>query len=116
MIDPFGREISYFRVSVTDRCDFRCVYCMAEHMTFLPRAELLTLEELERLCATFIRKGVRRLRITGGEPLVRRNVMWLFDRLGTRLASGLDELTLTTNGSQLSRYANASVCRGRRSA
>ena len=105
MIDPFGREISYLRVSVTDRCDFRCVYCMAEHMTFLPRAELLTLEELERLCGAFIRKGVRRLRITGGEPLVRRNVMWLFERLGTRLGNGLDELTLTTNGSQLARFA-----------
>ena len=105
MIDPFSREISYLRVSVTDRCDFRCVYCMAEHMTFLPRAELLTLEELERLCSAFIRKGVRRLRITGGEPLVRRNVMWLFERLGARLGLGLDELTLTTNGSQLTRFA-----------
>jgi cyclic pyranopterin phosphate synthase len=105
MIDPFGREISYLRVSVTDRCDFRCVYCMAEHMTFLPRPELLTLEELDRLCGVFIRKGVRRLRITGGEPLVRRNVMWLFDRLGARLGHGLDELTLTTNGSQLARFA-----------
>jgi cyclic pyranopterin phosphate synthase len=106
MNDPFGREISYLRVSVTDRCDFRCVYCMAEHMTFLPRAELLTLEELERLCTAFIGKGVKRLRITGGEPLVRRNVMWVFNRLGTRLGNGLDELTITTNGSQLSRYAN----------
>jgi cyclic pyranopterin phosphate synthase len=105
MIDPFGREISYLRVSVTDRCDFRCVYCMSEHMTFLPRAELLTLEELERLCAAFIRKGVKRLRITGGEPLVRRNVMWLLERLGGRLGDGLDELTLTTNGSQLARFA-----------
>jgi cyclic pyranopterin phosphate synthase len=107
MIDPFGRSISYLRVSVTDRCDFRCVYCMAEHMTFLPRAELLSLEEIDVLCARFIDLGVRRLRITGGEPLVRRNVMSLFERLGARLgpASGLDELTLTTNGSQLSRYA-----------
>jgi cyclic pyranopterin phosphate synthase len=105
MIDSFGREISYLRVSVTDRCDFRCVYCMAEHMRFLPRAELLTLEELDRLCGAFIRKGVRRLRITGGEPLVRRNVMWLFERLGARIGHGLDELTLTTNGSQLSRFA-----------
>jgi GTP 3',8-cyclase len=105
MIDRFGREISYLRVSVTDRCDFRCVYCMSEHMTFLPRAELLTLEELERLCAAFIRKGVKRLRITGGEPLVRRNVMWLLERLGARLGFGLDELTLTTNGSQLARFA-----------
>jgi len=107
MRDRFGREISYLRVSVTDRCDFRCVYCMTEHMDFLPRAELLTLEELERLCAAFIRKGVRRLRITGGEPLVRRNVMWLFDRLGARIGDGLGELTLTTNGSQLGRFAAA---------
>ena len=105
MIDPFGREISYLRVSVTDRCDFRCVYCMAEHMTFLPRTDLLTLEELDRLCGAFIGKGVRRLRITGGEPLVRRNVMWLFERLGARIGHGLDELTLTTNGSQLCRFA-----------
>ena len=105
MRDPFGREISYLRVSVTDRCDFRCVYCMSEHMDFLPRAELLTLEELERLCAAFIRKGVTRLRITGGEPLVRRNVMWLFERLGARIGNALDELTLTTNGSQLARFA-----------
>jgi cyclic pyranopterin phosphate synthase len=106
MIDPFGRRISYLRVSVTDRCDFRCVYCMAEHMEFLPRAELLSLEELVRLCNAFIAKGVTRLRITGGEPLVRRNVMWLFERLGRRLANGLDELTLTTNGSQLARFAD----------
>ncbi|HEY4113806.1 MAG TPA: GTP 3',8-cyclase MoaA [Rhizomicrobium sp.] len=112
MIDPFGREISYLRVSVTDRCDFRCVYCMAEHMNFLPRAELLTLEELERLCSAFIRKGVRRLRITGGEPLVRRNVMQLFERLGSRVGNGLDELTLTTNGSQLSRFASGLYAAG----
>ncbi|HEY1708216.1 MAG TPA: GTP 3',8-cyclase MoaA [Rhizomicrobium sp.] len=106
MIDPFGRSISYLRVSVTDRCDFRCVYCMAEHMTFLPKAELLTLEEMERLCAAFIAKGVERIRITGGEPLVRKNVMSLFDRLGARLGKeGFTELTLTTNGSQLARYA-----------
>src|SRR4051812_18272373 len=105
MIDPFGRKISYLRMSVTDRCDFRCVYCMTEHMTFLPRAELLSLEETERLCGAFIRKGVKRLRITGGEPLVRRNVMWLFERLGARIGDGLDELTLTTNGSQLARFA-----------
>jgi cyclic pyranopterin phosphate synthase len=105
MIDPFGRKISYLRMSVTDRCDFRCVYCMTEHMTFLPRAELLSLEETERLCGAFIRKGVKRLRITGGEPLVRRNVMWLFEQLGERLGSSLDELTLTTNGSQLARFA-----------
>jgi len=108
MIDPFGRHITYLRVSVTDRCDFRCVYCMAEHMTFLPKNELLTLEELERLCAVFIRQGVKRIRITGGEPLVRRNVISLFEGLGGRLGSGgLDELTLTTNGSQLARYAEA---------
>jgi cyclic pyranopterin phosphate synthase len=106
MIDPFGRAISYLRVSVTDRCDFRCVYCMAENMTFLPKAELLTLGELDRLCSAFIRHGVRKLRLTGGEPLVRRNVLWLFRRLGRHLESGaLDEVTLTTNGSQLSRFA-----------
>jgi cyclic pyranopterin phosphate synthase len=106
MIDPFGRDISYLRVSVTDRCDFRCVYCMAEHMTFLPKAELLTLEETERLCAAFIAKGVERIRITGGEPLVRKNVIWLFQRLGERIGKGgFKELTLTTNGSQLARYA-----------
>jgi cyclic pyranopterin phosphate synthase len=105
MIDPFGRPISYLRVSVTDRCDFRCVYCMSEHMTFLPRSDLLTLEELERLCAAFIAKGVERIRITGGEPLVRRNVISLFRQLGSRLGHGLKELTLTTNGSQLARFA-----------
>ena len=106
MIDPFGRHITYLRVSVTDRCDFRCVYCMSEHTTFLPKAEMLTLEELERVSAAFIRKGVMRIRITGGEPLVRRNVMHLFEGLGRRLEDGsLKELTLTTNGSQLSRFA-----------
>jgi len=106
MIDPFGRHITYLRVSVTDRCDFRCVYCMTEHMTFLPKPELLTLEELERLSAAFIAKGVDRIRITGGEPLVRRNVMSLIEGLGGRIgAGGLRELTLTTNGSQLSRFA-----------
>jgi GTP 3',8-cyclase len=87
MIDPFGRHITYLRLSVTDRCDFRCVYCMSEHMTFLPKADLLTLEELERLCAAFIAKGVEKLRITGGEPLVRKDVMRLIDRLGARLGS-----------------------------
>jgi cyclic pyranopterin phosphate synthase len=112
MLDRFGRKITYLRVSVTDRCDFRCVYCMAEHMTFLPREELLTLEELDRLCGAFIRKGVRRLRITGGEPLVRRNVMWLFERLGERIGDDLDELTLTTNGSQLARFAPALFAAG----
>jgi cyclic pyranopterin phosphate synthase len=108
MIDPFGRHITYLRVSVTDRCDFRCVYCMAEHPAFLPKSELLSLEEIERLCAAFIRKGVERIRITGGEPLVRRDVMKLFEGLGARLrADGLKELTLTTNGSQLTRFAQA---------
>src|SRR5262244_1353510 len=106
MIDPFGRTITYLRVSVTDRCDFRCVYCMAEEMTFLPKAELLTLEELDRACSAFIRLGVKKLRLTGGEPLVRRNIMSLFRSLGRHLKTGaLDELTLTTNGSQLARYA-----------
>ncbi len=105
MQDSFGRTITYLRVSVTDRCDFRCVYCMSEHMTFLPKAEMLSLEELERLCGVFIDKGVERLRITGGEPLVRKNVMTLFERLGARLGKDLKELTLTTNGSQLPHYA-----------
>jgi cyclic pyranopterin phosphate synthase len=106
MIDPFGRAITYLRVSVTDRCDFRCVYCMAEDMTFLPKRDLLTLEELDRLCSAFIGKGVRKIRITGGEPLVRRNIISLFQSLGRHLRSGaLDELTLTTNGSQLERFA-----------
>jgi cyclic pyranopterin phosphate synthase len=106
MIDPFGRAITYLRVSVTDRCDFRCVYCMSEDMTFLPKAEVLSLEELERLCGAFVRQGVRKLRLTGGEPLVRRNIMNLFRGLSRHLESGaLDELTLTTNGSQLTRYA-----------
>ena len=106
MIDPFGRHITYLRVSVTDRCDFRCVYCMPEHMTFLPKADVLSLEETERLCAAFIRKGVERIRLTGGEPLVRRNVMMLIENLGSRIGDGcLKELTLTTNGSQLSRFA-----------
>ena len=106
MIDPFGRAISYLRVSVTDRCDFRCTYCMAENMTFLPKKDLLTLEELDRLCSVFIEKGVRKLRLTGGEPLVRKNVMHLVRELSRHLKSGaLDELTLTTNGSQLARFA-----------
>src|SRR5260221_3171987 len=107
MIDPFGRTISYLRVSVTDRCDFRCVYCMAEEMTFLRKVELLSLEELDRVCSAFIRLGVRKLRLTGGEPLVRRDIMTLFRALGRHIESGtLDELTLTTNGSQLARYAD----------
>src|SRR5437773_4080796 len=106
LVDPFGRAITYLRVSVTDRCDFRCLYCMAENMTFLPKADLLTLEELDRLCTAFVSKGVRKLRLTGGEPLVRKGIMTLFASLSRHLASGaLDELTLTTNGSQLPKYA-----------
>ena len=106
VIDPFGRHITYLRVSVTDRCDFRCVYCMAEDMAFLPKADVLTLEELDRAASAFVRMGVRKLRLTGGEPLVRRNVMSLIRGLGRHLTTGdLDDLTLTTNGSQLSRYA-----------
>jgi cyclic pyranopterin phosphate synthase len=107
LIDPFARPITYLRVSVTDRCDLRCVYCMAEDMTFLPKPEILSLEELETLCGAFIDAGVRKLRITGGEPLVRRNVLSLFQSLGARLGHGLDELTLTTNGTQLARHAEA---------
>lgn len=105
LIDPFARPITYLRVSVTDRCDFRCTYCMAEHMQFLPKADLLTLEELDRLCSAFVGLGVRKLRLTGGEPLVRREVMTLIRRLSRHLGAGLDELTLTTNGSQLARFA-----------
>ena len=106
MIDPFGRTISYLRVSVTDRCDFRCTYCMSENMTFLPKKDLLTIEELERLCTVFINLGVKKLRLTGGEPLVRKNIMDLIASLSRHLISGkLEELTLTTNGSQLSKYA-----------
>ncbi|MBC8129190.1 MAG: radical SAM protein, partial [Rhizobiaceae bacterium] len=106
MIDPFGRAITYLRVSVTDRCDFRCVYCMAEDMTFLPKRDLLSLEELDRLASAFVAKGVKRLRLTGGEPLVRKNIMHLIRSLSRHLATGaLDELTLTTNGSQLQRFA-----------
>src|SRR5215469_14534240 len=106
MVDRFGRRITYLRVSVTDRCDFRCVYCMAEDMTFLPRKDLLTLEEIDRLASAFIARGARKLRLTGGEPLVRRNIMWLVRSLSRHLGNGLDELTLTTNGSQLGRYAD----------
>ena len=107
MIDPFGRHVSYLRVSVTDRCDFRCSYCMSEHMTFLPKKDLLSLEELDRLCSAFVAKGVRKLRITGGEPLVRKNILWLFRALSRHLAAGtLDELTLTTNGSQMPKFAH----------
>ncbi|MGF1595210.1 MAG: GTP 3',8-cyclase MoaA [Kiloniellaceae bacterium] len=107
MIDPFGRAVTYLRVSVTDRCDFRCVYCMAEDMTFLPKKEILSLEELDRVCSAFVRQGVRKLRMTGGEPLVRRDIMKLFRSLSRHLESGdLDELTVTTNGSQLGRFAH----------
>ncbi|MBO6790204.1 MAG: GTP 3',8-cyclase MoaA [Dinoroseobacter sp.] len=106
LIDPFARAISYLRVSVTDRCDFRCVYCMSEAMQFLPKKELLTLEELDRMCSTFVRLGVKKLRITGGEPLVRRDIMTFFQSMSRHLESGdLEELTLTTNGSQLERFA-----------
>jgi cyclic pyranopterin phosphate synthase len=106
LVDRYGRSITYLRVSVTDRCDFRCVYCMSEHMSFLPRRELLTLEELDRICSAFVSRGVRKLRITGGEPLVRKNIMWLFQALSRHLETGqLDELTVTTNGSQLKRFA-----------
>lgn len=106
MIDSFGREISYLRVSVTDRCNFRCTYCMSEDVTFLPKGDLLTMQELDRLCSAFVGRGVRKIRITGGEPLVRRGIVNLFSSLSRHLASGaLDELTLTTNGSQLARFA-----------
>ena len=115
MIDPFGREITYLRVSVTDRCDFRCVYCMSEHMTFLPKRDVLSLEELDRLCSAFVRKGVNKLRLTGGEPLVRKDIMTLFHGLGRHLGTGaLEELTLTTNGSQLDRYADELYAAGLR--
>ncbi len=113
MIDPFGRLITYLRVSLTDRCDFRCVYCMAEQPEFLPKSDLLTLEEIERICAAFMRKGIERIRITGGEPLVRRNAIGLIERLGGWLgAGGLKELTLTTNGSQLARFADRIAAAG----
>jgi cyclic pyranopterin phosphate synthase len=106
MIDPFGRAVSYLRMSVTDRCDFRCVYCMSENMTFLPKAQILSLEELDRVCSAFVRLGVKKLRMTGGEPLVRRDIMTLFRSLSRHLDTGaLEELTLTTNGSQLTRFA-----------
>lgn len=110
MIDPFGRTVNYLRVSVTDRCDFRCVYCMSENMNFLPKKEVLSLEEIDRLCSAFVRKGVKKLRLTGGEPLVRRNIMSLFHNLGRHLETGaLEDLTLTTNGSQLTRFADELV-------
>lgn len=113
MLDPFEREVSYLRVSVTDRCDFRCVYCMAENMTFLPKRDVLSLEELERLCTIFVRQGVKKLRLTGGEPLVRRNIMSLIRGLGGLLdGGGLEELTVTTNGSQLPKLATELVDAG----
>ena len=112
LADSFGRKVTYLRVSVTDRCDLRCTYCMSEDMTFLPRNEVLSLEEIERLCQVFVGMGVRKIRLTGGEPLVRRNVMELFDGLGTMLGNGLDELTLTTNGTLLSRHARDLVSAG----
>jgi cyclic pyranopterin phosphate synthase len=113
LVDPFARAITYLRVSVTDRCDFRCVYCMSENMTFLPKGDVLSLEELDRLCSAFIAKGVRKLRLTGGEPLVRRGIMTLVASLSRHLAAGaLDELTLTTNGSQLRKYASELAAHG----
>jgi cyclic pyranopterin phosphate synthase len=113
MIDPFGRSITYLRVSVTDRCDLRCVYCMSEEMRFLPKRDLLSLEELDRICAAFIRLGTSKIRITGGEPLVRRDVMTLFQRLGGRIgAGGLEELTVTTNGTQLAKHAQTLYAAG----
>jgi GTP 3',8-cyclase len=113
LVDPFGRAITYLRVSVTDRCDFRCVYCMSENMTFLPKADLLSLEELDRLCSAFIDKGVRKLRLTGGEPLVRRGIMTLVASLSRHLTSGaLEELTVTSNGSQLAKYAHELASHG----
>ena len=107
LIDPYKRPVNYLRVSVTDRCDFRCQYCMAENMTFLPKKDLLSLEEIERICITFINLGTKKIRITGGEPLVRKNVMSLFKNLGSFINNKkLNELTLTTNGSQLEKYAD----------
>ncbi len=105
LIDRFGRQISYLRISVTDRCDFRCVYCMSEHMQFLPKSEVLSFEEIDQIALAFIARGTRKIRLTGGEPLVRRDILELVQRLGSYIGSGLDELTLTTNGSQLRRYA-----------
>ena len=112
LIDPFGRTINYLRLSVTDRCDLRCVYCMAEDMVFLPKKELLTIEELYRICDCVIGLGVNKIRLTGGEPLVRRNIMVLFEMLARHLGAGLNEITLTTNGTLLSRYAKALVDNG----
>ncbi len=105
LVDTYGRQVSYLRISVTDRCDFRCVYCMAENMTFLPKKEVLSFEEIETIATAFIKRGVRKIRLTGGEPLVRRDIMELVQSLGSRIGSGLDELTITTNGSQLTKFA-----------
>ena len=105
LVDPFQRKISYVRISVTDRCDFRCTYCMSEEMQFLPKKDLLSLEELERLSNVLIELGVKKIRITGGEPLVRKNILQLFNNVGKKIGKGLEELTVTTNGSQLERYA-----------
>ena len=105
LVDRYGRQISYLRISVTDRCDFRCVYCMSEHMEFLPKSEVLSFEEIDQIALAFIARGTRKIRLTGGEPLVRRDIMELVQRLGSYIGSGLEELTLTTNGSQLRRYA-----------
>jgi GTP 3',8-cyclase len=112
LVDRYGRQISYLRISVTDRCDFRCVYCMSEHMEFLPRSEVLSFEEIEQIASAFIARGTRRIRLTGGEPLVRRDILRLVETLGTHLGYGLDELTLTTNGSQLRRYADRLAAAG----
>jgi len=113
LVDRFGRSITYLRVSVTDRCDFRCTYCMSEHMTFLPKKDVLSLEELDRLCSAFVARGVRKLRLTGGEPLVRKDIMVLVERLSRHLRAGtLNELTLTTNGSQLEKYAEGLAAAG----
>tara|TARA_Y100001936_G_scaffold80252_2_gene78793 strand:+ start:12863 stop:13894 length:1032 start_codon:yes stop_codon:yes gene_type:complete len=106
LMDPFGRAISYLRVSLTDRCDFRCVYCMSENMSFLPKSDVLSLEEIETICTSFINLGTKKIRLTGGEPLVRKNVLTLIKSLGSRIGSGLEELTITTNGSQLSRFSD----------
>ncbi len=105
LIDPFGRKVNYLRVSVTDRCDFRCTYCMSENMTFLPKKDILSLEELETICNVFIKLGTKKIRLTGGEPLVRKGILNLIKNLGKKIGNGLDELTLTTNGSQLQKYA-----------
>ena len=112
LVDRYGRQISYLRISVTDRCDFRCIYCMSEHMEFLPRSEVLSFEEIDQIAAAFIARGTRRIRLTGGEPLVRRDILALVEKLGSYLGRGLNELTLTTNGSQLRRYASRLAAAG----